>query len=194
MSTAKATTRNAWGSALVYLLIAGGIVSCASSGFKSGVYTHPTIGYSIPDPNRLVDDEEDAVWVRTSIKQADLAYRDASDTFIAVSSHCEETESRPAVLGRQLLVGLKNRELVSKEEFEFAGGAAFRQTVESKSDTGDVIRTRTVTLVRAGCVVDWVMVAKGVDPQADTTFDQWWQAFEPGGMSSPSPALAEVTP
>ena len=190
-----ATTRNAWGIEIVCVLLAAGAVACASSGFRSGIYTDDETGYSIPDPN-LVSAAEGLIWSRESVNGTDLAFRGPDDAFLAISSHCDATELSPAVLGRQLLVGLKDRKLSLREEFEFAGGKAFRQIVDAVDKAGDSVRTNTVTLVRAGCVVDWMLVAKGPMPEVEASFDRWWRAFDPGRMPvvASVPAPAEAAP
>jgi hypothetical protein len=193
MSTAMMKTRNAWSVGLMCVLVAGGVASCAGSSFKKGIYTDPELGYSIPDPNAH-DEAVGPRWSRTSIKGTDLAYRGPDHAFLALSSHCDEDESRPNVLGRQLLVGLKNRRMISNEAFEFADGQAFRQSVESKDEDGDVIFMQTVTLVREGCVVDWMLVENRAVPEVVSSFDRWWRAFMPGEMPKASSDLPEVTP
>lgn len=195
MATAK--TRNAWGTVSVCVFVAFAAVSCAGSGFKHGIYTQPEVGYSIPDPNRLAPaqaESEAKAWSRTSIRGADLAYHGPHDAYMALSSHCDEDETRPALLARQLLVGLEKRKRLSAEEFEFAGGQAFRQSIQSLDESGEALRTRTVTLVRGGCVVDWVMVVPGSVPEVEETFDRWWQAFDPGTMPGAVVTEPEVTP
>lgn len=200
MSTATALMRNLWGLEIACAFLAAATVSCATVGMRSGIYTDPEVGYSIPHPNQLADEtsqENSPRWIRAQVSGTDLAYRGPDDAFLALSSHCEELEFRPAVLARQLLVGLKNRELLSKEEFDFAGGRAFRQRVTSEDEEGGLIRMRTVTLVRAGCVVDWVMVSKHDVPEVDASFDRWWNAFDPGSMPAPvsaTPETAEAMP
>lgn len=192
MSTAKASKRIACIRGIACLLALGGSVSCASTGIESGVYTHPEIGYSIPEPDRVADEASPA-WRRTRVEGTDIAYRAPDESYLAVSSHCDEKEVRPGVLARQLLVGLKNRELTMRKEFEFAGGRAFAQRVESTDEAGRVIHTRTITLVRGGCVVDWVLVTRNLDTSVAGSFESWWQAFDPGEMPAADLETAEVT-
>ena len=84
--------------------------------------------------------------------------------------------------------------MIANEAFAFAGGQAFRQRVESEDEDGMVIFTRTVTLVREGCVVDWMLVESLAVPEVVSSFDRWWRAFMPGEMPKSSSDVAEVTP
>ena len=173
--------------------LAGSIAGCASMGDGRGRYEHPEWGYSVPYPNQVAASEGNA-WRKVRVEDADLAFRGPNDAFMALSSHCDESEDDPAVLGSQLLVGLQNRTRVASERFEFAGGHVFSQIVEATQ--GDVaVRTKTITLVRGGCVVDWVLAA--LDslpdlPDAIETFDSWWRGFDPGSMPGSVDGLAEA--
>lgn len=171
-------------------------IGCASTSRTVPRFDVATTGYSVPNPNQLPA-TGDTYWRGVNVSESDLAFRGPQDAFIAVSSHCGESEQNPAVLGRQLLVGIKNRELISSEEFGFAGGDAFSQVVEAKSKSDaeqPAVRTKTVTLVRGGCVVDWVLADGSLDPSIEETFDQWWRGFDPGSMPPLEVSVAEGAP
>ncbi len=190
MPKPAAKTRNTTKRLSILLFLIGTGVGCTNLGLVDGIFTHPDLGYTIPGPNGLAGDEA-PVWRAMDVKKTDLAFRGPGDAYLALSSHCEEAVTDPVILARQLLVGLKQRERVSSERFEFAGGQAFRQTIESTQDDTP-LRTRTVTLVRADCVVDWVLVAKKETQGLDSTFDLWWQSFDPGAMPGLKPVAEEA--
>jgi hypothetical protein len=171
-------------------------IGCASTSRTVPRFDVATTGYSVPNPNQLPA-TGDIYWRSVNVSDCDLAFRGPQHAFIAVSSHCGEPEESPSVLGRQLLVGIKNRSVISTEEFAFAGGAAFSQVVEAKSRADSeepAVRTKTVTLVRGGCVVDWVLADGSLDPNIEATFDQWWRGFDPGSMPSLKVSVAEGAP
>lgn len=165
--------------ALMVLLVAG-FGGCANTGAHWTRYEHAEWGYSVPYPQSLAASVTMA-WRELRLDDADLAFRGPGGAFMAISSHCGERSGDPAVLARQLLVGLKNRKPVSSKRFEFAGGQAFFQIVDSRRDEG-AVRTKTVTLVRGGCVVDWLLTALGSLAEVEASFDAWWRAFDPGSM------------
>ncbi len=165
--------------------------ACASAPRDGGRrYEHPERGYSLPDPNQL-EGATQKNWRKLRVADADFAFRGPNDVFMAISSHCDEAEVEPAALARQLLVGLSNRTRVEHESFVFADGNAFLQSVEATQDDS-VIRAKTVTWVRGGCVVDWVLVTSGSLFDAEQTFDAWWRGFDPGSMSTLTDGLAEA--
>jgi hypothetical protein len=184
MCRPKSGKGGGWSVVAGILCLAGGLAGCASPGGSSERFEHAKLGYTISYPERI-DPSQQAVWHRLKVEDADLAYRGPGDSMMAISSRCNERQTDPAVLGRQLLIGLRNRIRLTSERFEFAGGLAFSQVVRSKQ--GDVsVRTKTVTLVRGGCVIDWVLAAPDPPPELEQIFDLWWRGFDPGAMPSPA--------
>lgn len=192
MSSAKVGKGSGWAVAVGSLLLAGGVAGCANTVGRSERFEHAELGYSVPYPQQ-VDPSQASAWREVRVKDADIAFRGPSDAFVAISSRCDESQTDPAVLGRQLLIGLQNRTRLASERFEFAGGLAYSQVVEA-SEGDHLIRTKTVTLVRGGCVVDWVLVATGFPPEVEETFDSWWQGFDPGAMPGSAEGPAEIAP
>jgi hypothetical protein len=166
------------------------IIGCVGTVDHRTRFEHPEWGFSVPYPQSFVAAPE-ITWRKLRVKDADLAFRGPNDTFMAISSQCQEQNGDPAVLGRQLLVGVPNRSAVSRERFEFAGGLAFSQVVNSIQDDASV-QTKTVTLVRGDCVVDWVLAAPGSIAEVETVFDLWWRGFDPGSMPRAGEEIAEI--
>jgi hypothetical protein len=158
-------------------------------------FEHAELGYFVPYPQNLAVEPRIA-WREFRVEDTDLAFRGPDDTFMAISSHCDGQNKDPAVLGKQLLVGLPNRSSVSRDQFEFAGGHAFSQVVDSTHETSSV-QTKTVTWVRGNCVVDWVLAAPESIAAVEAVFDEWWGNFDPGSMPGSSEdvvGVAEVVP
>lgn len=166
------------------------IIGCVGTVDDRTRFEHPEWGFSVPYPQSFVAASE-ITWRKLRVKDTDLAFRGPNDTFMAISSQCREQNADPAVLGRQLLVGLPNRSAVSRERFEFAGGLAFSQVVNSVKDDASV-QTKTVTWVRGDCVVDWVLAAPDSIAEVETVFDLWWRGFDPGSMPGPDEEIAEI--
>ncbi len=172
--------------------------ACASSGLGPDGFRHHGHGYSLPHPS----DPPGTRWQVTEVDDAKVAYRSDGEAFMALDSRCNDEGAKPedpAVLARQLLVGIANRTRIESDAFEFAGGRAYAQVVDSKDERGEVVRTRTVTLVRGHCVIDWVLVfetGEAGHPEIEASFEAWWRGFEPRFDLEPPPSeeLAEVTP
>jgi len=175
--------------ALIVLLVAG-IAGCANSAEHWTRYEHVEWGYSVPYPQLLATSMTRA-WRELRVKDADLAFRGPGGAFMTISSQCGKQSGDPAVLARQLLVGLENRKPVSKKRFEFAGGQAYTQTIDSSGDER-AVRTKTVTLVRGDCVVDWLLTALGSLADVEASFDVWWRAFDPGSMPESTDHVPEM--
>ena len=183
----------AWAAVLGLLVpLAAG---CASRGLTDEGFRHRDHGYRLPHPPAA----EGVRWRVVSVEDAHVAYVSADDAYMAHDSRCNEPDDDPAVLGRQLLVGLGTRERIESNDFDFAGGRAFSQLVEAVDETGERVRTRTVTLVRAGCVFDWLLVAAPDHPAHEADFEAWWRSFDPSNGPGPkdqasNEALAEAMP
>jgi hypothetical protein len=190
MSTTKSGRGGGWFVAVGLMVLAGGLAGCAGAGSQRLEHAKP--GYSISNP-AWSDASEKAVWHRLKVKHADFAYRGPSDSMMAISSRCKETQTDPVLLGRQLLIGLQQRTRLTSERFEFAGGQAFSQVVESHED-GVSVRTKTVTLVRSGCVIDWVLAAPDYPPEVEEAFDLWWQGFDASAMAPSDDSPGEGEP
>lgn len=190
MSWTRSGNWGGWSVVIGILCTAVELAGCASAGGGLERFEHRKLGYSIPYPERL-DPSTDAVWKRLRVEHADLAYRGPGDAMIAISSRCDDSQTDPVLLGRQLLIGLRNRTRLQSERFEFAGGHAFSQVVKAR-EAGVPVRTKTVTWVRGGCVIDWVLAAPDFLPGLEATFDLWWQGFDPGRISGGVPSATPV--
>ncbi len=148
---------------------------CTTSGLSRDGFRHRDHGYSLPHPDAI----EGWSWRVLKLDEAQLAYRGNGDAYMAVDSHCGAVERDPAALGRQLLVGIENRKRIESDSFSFADGQAYAQLVEADDAEGRVVRTRTVTLVREECVIDFVLAVEPGHPEVEESFEQWWRGFAP---------------
>lgn len=170
---------------LLLLLLLVTAVGCAGRGLPLGAdgrYHHADPGYSI-DPPRF---GEGPAWQRISLDKTDLAWRTDDGRSISLSSSCRKTQAKPALLARRLLIGLEREALLGAHPVALRGDPGWAQTVET-GEGGERVRIKTVTVVSAGCVFDWVLVA-AADARFDESleaFDAWWTSFVRDGRPGP---------
>ncbi len=174
--------------ALLVLLLVG---ACASTGLPIGAdgrYYNEERGYSIDAPR--LDDA--TAWRMVSLDDTDLAWRTEDGRSMSLSSSCKRTRARPALLARQLLIGVPRDAILSAHPVALRGDPGWAQTVETGADSA-AIRIKTVTVVGGGCVYDWVLVA-AAGPRFDESlpvFDDWWTSFERPRASEEEDAVQE---
>jgi hypothetical protein len=134
---------------------------------------HRELGYSVDAPDSVS-------WQPISVDGTDVAYFDASlGARLSLSSSCRKTRARPAVLARRLALGTERSQRIASGPVTLGIVEGWSQTFEASED-GHTIRVKTVTLVSAGCVYDWVMVTRDAQAfeQSESAFDVWWHSFE----------------
>ncbi|MCP5045456.1 MAG: hypothetical protein GY944_30880 [bacterium] len=190
MALADAIRRGVRAAAWGWLIFAPAMLGCASTAVTGKGYRDAEHGYSLPHPASA----QGVAWQPVSVDDAAVAYRGPDAAYMALTSRCEQPEQvDPAVLARQLLVGIENRVRVESEAFEFAGGRAFAQVFEA-GEGDDVLRTRTVTLVRGDCVIDWVLAVRAGNLAVEESFELWWRGFEPDTAPETETGVAEAAP
>ena len=192
---------NAWGDrrwwrgpVLLLLLVVLTLqtMACAGRGLRpgrDGRFHNDDPEYAIDAPRFSAE----ALWKRISLEGTDLAWRTADGRSMSLSSSCKQTRARPALLARRLLIGVPRDDLLSAHPVALRGDPGWAQIVETGKGT-EAVRIKTVTVVSAGCVFDWVLVA-GAGARFDESldaFDDWWSSFERGGRDA-APALADET-
>ena len=190
MTMLDATRRVGGAAAMRWLLLAILLPACASSGGGAATerFRHGEHGYSLAPPVAV----EDVAWRSVDLADAAVAYRGPNAAWMALSSNCTQAKHEdPATLGRQLLVGISDRERLESESFDFADGQAFRQLVESRGP-GRRVRTRTVTLVRGDCVLDWVLAVPVGQPAVEQSFESWWRGLEFEAVPVPQTQLGQA--
>ena len=153
---------------LVVFLVAG----CASD-LELGEtgYRNVRHGYSIGVPGG-----PGPPWVRTEIEGAWLAFRRSGSETISLQSRCGKPVAHPAIMARNLVLGVGERELVQAGPVIVAGTNGWIQTFDTRS--GDVgVRITTVTAVIDDCTFDWTLATLGESPQASRAFEIWWGTF-----------------
>lgn len=153
---------------LAVIVVAG----CASYPKRTETgYRHPRHHYSIGVPGG-----PGPAWTRIQIKGAWLAFQRPGET-ISLQSRCGKPVARPAVMARNLVVGVGERELVQAGPVIVGGTNGWIQTFDTRS--GDVtVRVTTVTAVIEGCTFDWTLASMGDSPDAMRAFETWWGTFE----------------
>lgn len=163
---------------LVLAICAVASLACAGRTFREGVdgrLTHRELGYSIDTPRF----GGDPAWQRIDLERTDLAWRRVDGRSMSLASSCRRTRAKPALLARRLLIGVPKDELLSAHPIALLGDPGWAQVVETGKGS-EAVRIKTVTVVSAGCIFDWVLVA-GAGPRFDETlpiFDAWWTSFE----------------
>jgi hypothetical protein len=132
------------------LLVSG----CAVKRLENGVY-HSSKGYRVTIPGHE--------WVPFDESPADLELRHrGSPAGMAVHAVCEGAAPRRGtdVLGRQLLIGLRDRAVLERGSIEIAGRPASRAVLDGRLE-GSTARVRMETLVMTDgrCVYDFMYVA-----------------------------------
>lgn len=132
------------------LLVSG----CAVKRIENGVYHSPK-GFRVTIPG--------SEWAPFDDSPADLELRHrGAPAGIAIHAVCEGGVSRraPDVLSRQLLIGLRDREVIERGSAEIAGRPASRAVLDGRLD-GSATRVRMETLVMTDgrCVYDLMYVA-----------------------------------
>jgi hypothetical protein len=153
---------------LAVLLVAG----CASNVKRTPTgYRHARHHYAIGVP-----DGPGPAWRRIEIEGAWIAFRRPGPETISLQSRCGKPVARPAVMARNLVVGVGERELVQAGPVIVGGTNGWIQTFDTRS--GDVtVRVTTVTAVIEGCTFDWTLATVGASPQATHAFEAWWGTF-----------------
>ena len=138
------------------------------AGFRIGV---PAAAVGNPD-----DPDPPAQWERFDLDGALLAYRrDARET-LSLQARCGRPVAEPAIMARQLLIGIPERTLREGGPREIAGRSGWLQTFDARLD-GRMVRIKTMTLVSGGCAYDLVLVAEGDSEPAERVFDAWVDTF-----------------
>jgi hypothetical protein len=194
---------SAWGNAVrqgaarsLVLLLVVIVAACAGHGLRrdaDGRYRNTEVGYVIDAPR--FETEGDERWRPVSIDRTDLAWRTEDGRSMSLASTCKPTRARPALLARRLLIGVPRDDLIAAHPVALRGDAGWAQVVET-GEEGQAIRIKTVTVVSAGCVFDWVLVAEA-GPRFDESlpaFDAWWTSFERLRPPGEDAASAEPDP
>lgn len=134
----------------VVLLVSG----CSVKRIENGVY-HSSRGYRVTIPG--------ADWAPFDESPADLELRHrGAPAGMAIRAVCEGAAPRRAadVLGRQLLIGLRDRVVIERGPTEVAGRPASRAVLDGRLE-GSTARVRMETLVMADgrCVYDFLYAA-----------------------------------
>jgi len=157
----------------IAFLSAGAFCATAPLRPSGGRWVHPKLGYSIDAPQ--VSPEE---WSASHVEGADLAFRKFDGSSLTLMSDCTRGPAKPFVLARQLMIGIKQRELIQSHPIALLGDPGWRlafRTIEA----GREVTVRAVTLASGNCTFDWLWVALN-RPDEAAWFDQWWASFERG--------------
>ena len=138
--------------ALAVLALAAG---CAGRRIEQGVFHSPK-GYraTVPGPD----------WTVVESSRADLELRHRGDDagmFVNATCDAAAARRRPDALRSLLLLGLRDRKMLAREDVTVAGHATARALLEARAAPGEPpLRVETLTFVDGGCAVDLVYAAR----------------------------------
>ena len=117
-----------------------------------------------------------APWERVEIDGAWIGFRRPGPQTVSMQSRCGRPVAHPAIMARNLVLGIPERSLRQAGPIVVAGQNGWSQTFDTRSD-GVAVRVKTVTVVIDGCTYDWTLAAVGDFAPAERAFDAWWGTF-----------------
>lgn len=142
------------GAVVAAVALAATLGACAGARVEGGVYRSAS-GYRVTVPG--------GEWKEVGGSGADLEFRHATARAgMLVSAQCDATVARRSldVLGRQLLIGLRERMVVEHGEAPVNGRTAAHTLLEGRMDGGARVRVESYTLKDTRCVYDLLLVAE----------------------------------
>ena len=163
------------------------VTGCASWSAPSGpegIYHNSKLGYRIDRLDFVTPGASGSSgWQAIRVDGADLAYRQSApeqgqrSALAALISECGRGTDNLSVVGRQLLIGIRNRARRRAAPVALRGSPGWMQVFDTIQD-GEAIRVKTISVRDGGCTFDWVLVAPGAFRAAEDQFDRWWSSFE----------------
>ena len=157
--------------------------------FENGQWTSARTGFRIGVPPVIAEPDAGPgtalAWKRFDLEGAVLAYRRDALATMSLQARCGRPVTSPAMMARQLVIGIPERTLRDGGPREIAGAPAWLQTFDARLE-GRTVRIKTLTLVFAGCAYDLSLVAEADFESAARAFDAWVESFaltrsEPAG-------------
>jgi hypothetical protein len=154
--------------ALAAGMTAVALAGCAGTRIDNGVF-HARSGYrvAVPGPDWRIDEDD---------RRADLALRHReAPAAMAVTASCDPQVVRrsPELLERHLLLGLRDRTVIERNEAPLNGGRARHEVVEGRMrQSQGRVRVEAYTMRDERCLYDVLYVA---DPEV---FDAHRPAFQ----------------
>ena len=130
-------------------------------------YRHRRHGYTVGVP--------EPAWERVNVAGATLAFHRGRET-MSLQSRCGRPVANPAVMARQLVIGIEDRRLRQAGPVTVDGRDGWTQTFDAGAEGGPV-RVKTVTLVAGRCTFDWTLAGSKDFAASERAFDAWWQSF-----------------
>jgi hypothetical protein len=155
------------------LLVLFFVVGCASNlELTESGYRNARDGYSIGVPAG-----QGGPWERIEIEGAWIAFRRRGPETMSLQSRCGKPVAHPAIMARNLVVGIGERELVQAGPVIVGGTNGWIQSFDIPHAQVSV-RVTTVTAVIGECSFDWTLATLGESQSANHAFEVWWSSFE----------------
>jgi hypothetical protein len=157
---------------LLGMAVGLGLTGCAGRRITDGVF-RSTKGYrvTVPGPD----------WAVVSASRADLELRHRDgNAGMLVNADCDRREARPAgALAHQLLIGLRDREIIERGDVSLNGRRGARLIVEAQAaGPGPRVRAESVTVADGRCVYDLIYAApRAVFAGRHADFDRFVASF-----------------
>ncbi len=147
-------------------------------------FRNPELGYRVarPDPGA----GGAPAWQQVELPGAEIGFRRGGAS-MAFQRRCQLPIAPPSILARHLVIGSESREFVKAGPVELALRSGWAQVYLVQTEAGERLRLETVTLLEAGCALDWLLVSRPDDAAAAQSFERWWHSFE---FEAPDPSAA----
>lgn len=142
------------------------LAGCAGARIVDGVYQSPK-GYQVAVPS--------GDWTITTRGRADVELRHRTEPVgMLVHATCGDVPSRATldVLARHLLIGLRDRAVVSAEEISLNGKVARHAVVDGRLGDAEAVRVELYVVRGTRCVYDLLYAA------SRPSFDDWRPGFQ----------------
>lgn len=160
-----------WRRAALALLLCGPAACAQPMRLESDRYRLEGQGLSLAAPGG-------ALWQRVELEGADLAFRDDGNATLGFAVVCGRPQTRPELMSRHLMIGLGSRHVIAAGAAVWQGREVWQQYFDASAQ-GSALRGKTVTLLAAGCSLDWVLLSRPeIFAGHEALFDAWWQSLD----------------
>ena len=165
-----------WLGACLFAL--GGCASIGPPGVVDGFHQDTEIGYRVAMP-----DGKGSGWKWIGVDGAVLSFEQSAPepgqrpAIMVFLLECGRGAENLSIVGRQLLIGIRDRALRQAAPIALRGSPGWMQVFDTLQQ-GVTVRVKTISVRSEGCTFDWALVAPGPFRAVEDQFDAWWSSFE----------------